>query len=85
MISLRWNNRCPHFKGDSTRNRHLKSPVEPCSLYLSTIFLQWLALWWLIESAADEFEMPPEQAADEVALMCGLAKEMIASGSGHLP
>jgi hypothetical protein len=25
-----------------------------------------LALWWLIESVADEFEMPPERAADEV-------------------
>lgn len=36
-----------------------------------------LALWWLIESVADEFEMPPEQAADEVALLCGLAKEMM--------
>ena len=34
-----------------------------------------LALWWLIESIADEFEMPPEQAADEVAMLCGLAKE----------
>ena len=35
-----------------------------------------LALWWLIESVADEFGMPPEQAADEVAMLCGLAKEM---------
>ena len=36
-----------------------------------------LALWWLIESVADELEMPPEQAADEVAMLCGLAKEMM--------
>ena len=36
-----------------------------------------LALWWLIESVADEFEMPPEQAADEVVMLCGLAKEMM--------
>ena len=34
-----------------------------------------LALWWLIESVADEFGMPPERAADEVAMLCGLAKE----------
>ena len=38
-----------------------------------------LALWWLIESVADEFEMPPEQAADEVAMLCGLAKEVLPS------
>jgi hypothetical protein len=37
-----------------------------------------LALWWLIESVADEFQMPPEQAADEVAMLCGLAREMMA-------
>ena len=36
-----------------------------------------LALWWLIESVADEFEMPPEEAADEVAMLCGLAREMM--------
>ena len=36
-----------------------------------------LTLWWLIESVADEFEMLPEQAADEVAMLCGLAKEMM--------
>ena len=36
-----------------------------------------LALWWLIESVADEFGMPTEQAADEVAMLCGLAKEMM--------
>ena len=36
-----------------------------------------LALWWLIESVGDEFEMPPERAADEVAMLCGLAKEMM--------
>ena len=36
-----------------------------------------LALWWLIESVGDEFQMPPEQAADEVAMLCGLAKEMM--------
>ena len=34
-----------------------------------------LALWWLIESVADEFGMPSAQAADEVAMLCGLAKE----------
>lgn len=37
-----------------------------------------LALWWLIESVADEFEMTNERAADEVAMLCGLAKEMMA-------
>ena len=36
-----------------------------------------LALWWLIESVADEFEMSPEHAANEVAMLCGLAKEMM--------
>jgi hypothetical protein len=30
-----------------------------------------LALWWLIESIADEFGMPPERAADEVAMRAG--------------
>ena len=39
-----------------------------------------LALWWLIESVADEFEMPFERAADEVAMLCGLAKEMMGGG-----
>ena len=39
-----------------------------------------LALWWLIESVADEFEMPPERAADEVAMLCELAKEMMSDG-----
>lgn len=39
-----------------------------------------LALWWLIESAADEFEMPPERAADEVAMLCELAREMMPMG-----
>jgi hypothetical protein len=34
-------------------------------------------LWWLIESVAHEFEMPPERAADEVAMLYGLAKEMM--------
>jgi hypothetical protein len=37
-------------------------------------------LWWLIERTADEFGMPPEQAADEVAMLCGLAKEMMGNG-----
>ena len=37
-----------------------------------------LALWWLIERVADEFGMPTEQAADEVTMLCGLAKEMMA-------
>ena len=36
-----------------------------------------LALWWLIERVADEFGIPPEQAADEVAMLCGLAREMM--------
>ena len=36
-----------------------------------------LALWWLIERVADELQMPPEQAADEVAMLCRLAKEMM--------
>ena len=36
-----------------------------------------LALWLLIESVADEFQMPVEQAADELAMLCGLAKEMM--------
>ena len=35
-----------------------------------------LALFWLIDSVADEFGMPVERAADEVAMLCGLAKEM---------
>ena len=38
-----------------------------------------LALWWLVESVADEFGMPPERAADEVVMLCGLAREMSAS------
>jgi hypothetical protein len=38
-----------------------------------------LALWWRIERTADEFGMPPKQAADEVAMLCGLAKEMMVS------
>lgn len=32
---------------------------------------------WLIKSVPEEFEMPPEQAADEVAILCDLAKEMM--------
>lgn len=40
-----------------------------------------LTLWWLIESVADEFEMPPELAADEVAMLCGLAREMARQGA----
>ena len=39
-----------------------------------------LALWWLIESVGDEFQMPPEQAADEVAKLCELAKAMMSDG-----
>ena len=39
-----------------------------------------LVLWWLIESVADEFQMPPERAADEVAMLCELAKEMMGNG-----
>ena len=42
-----------------------------------------LALWWLIESVADEFEMPPEQAANEVAMLCGLAKGMVGEIAPH--
>ena len=40
-----------------------------------------LAVWWLIESVADEIGMPFEEAANEVAMLCGLAKEM----RGHDP
>ena len=36
-----------------------------------------LALWWLIERVADEFQMSPEQVACEAAMLCGLAKEMM--------
>ena len=32
-----------------------------------------LALWWLVERVADQFQRPPERAADEVAMLCGLA------------
>jgi hypothetical protein len=39
-----------------------------------------LAGWWLIESVADEFEMPHERAADEVAMLCELAREMMGDG-----
>jgi hypothetical protein len=42
-----------------------------------------LALWWLIENVADEFEMPPERVADEVVVLCGLAREL--GGSGRSP
>ena len=38
-----------------------------------------LALWWLIDSVANEFEMPTEHAADEVAALCRLAKGMMGS------
>ena len=41
-----------------------------------------LAVWWLIESVSDEFEMPPERAADEVAMLCGLARWMMNSAHG---
>jgi len=30
----------------------------------------------LVESVADKLKMPPERAADEVAMLCGLAKMM---------
>ena len=36
-----------------------------------------LALWWLIESVADELQIMPERAADEAAMLCGLAREMM--------
>lgn len=49
--------------------------LEPEALIAQTDRLA-LALWWLIESVADEFQMPPAQAADEVAMLCGLVKEM---------
>jgi len=42
-----------------------------------------LALWWLIECVAAEFEMPPERAADEVAMLCGLAREMMSHELGY--
>ena len=49
----------------------------PQARHLSRADRLALAVWWLIESVGDEFEMPPEQAADEVAMLCGLAKEML--------
>ena len=56
----------------------LDQPLEcPQVAHLSRGDRLALALWWLIESVADEFEMPVEQAADEVAMLCGLAKEMM--------
>ena len=39
-----------------------------------------LALWWLIERVADEFEMPPEQAADEVTKLLLLGRELTVYG-----
>jgi hypothetical protein len=36
-----------------------------------------LTLWWLIESVEDEFEIPPERATDQVAMLCELAREMM--------
>ena len=49
----------------------------PKARHLSRADRLALALWWLVESAADEFEMSPERAADEVAMLCGLAREMM--------
>jgi hypothetical protein len=40
-----------------------------------------LALAWLIERVVDEFQMPYEQAADEVAMLCRLAKEAVGDHS----
>jgi hypothetical protein len=51
---------------DCPQARHL-SRADPLAL----------ALWWLIESVADELEIPPERAADEVAMLCELAREMM--------
>ena len=42
-----------------------------------------LALWWLIDRTAAEFEMPPEQASDEVAKLCELAREMMRGNEAH--
>jgi hypothetical protein len=36
-----------------------------------------LALWGLIESVAEEFEMPLERAAEELVMLCEMAKEMM--------
>jgi hypothetical protein len=33
-----------------------------------------IELWWLIERGADELEMPPTEAADQLAMLCELAK-----------
>ena len=52
----------------------------PQAAHLSRSDRLALALWWLIESVADEFGMPPERAADEVAKLCGLVKEMMGNG-----
>jgi hypothetical protein len=53
----------------------------PQALHLSRADRLALALWWLIESVADELEMTPERAADEVAMLCGLAREMMGETS----
>jgi hypothetical protein len=34
-----------------------------------------LTLWWLLEKIAAEFGIPLEQAADEVVMLCRVAKE----------
>ena len=47
----------------------------PQARHLSRADRLVLALWWLIDRTADEFGMPFEQAADEVAMLCELAKE----------
>jgi hypothetical protein len=46
----------------------------PHTAHLSRADRLALALWWLIERVADEFEMPTGRAADEVAMLCELAK-----------
>ena len=48
----------------------------PQARHLSRADRLALALWWLIESVADEFEMSTERAADEVVVLCEVAKEM---------
>jgi hypothetical protein len=55
----------------------------PQARHLSRADRLALALWWLIECVADEFEMPPERAADEVAMLCGLAREMVENAHLH--
>lgn len=42
-----------------------------------------IALWWLIESIADEFAMPEEAATDEVVMLCEVVREMMREAALH--